>query len=175
MRRQKVFHRLRYGEFQIHAPTVAKYHDEETQFPARAADPYRAVFTPVHLCGFARRERQFQKGRMFLWPDQANIVLDRRVVAYVAGFTQPLEYLLRSERMGVWQPGHLPFERIKDTGANYSFSCFVVQQFCPCRHRAMVQVQRFCDLCQRHVLAVAAIPDLAPGFIRDHARLPRAA
>jgi type I restriction enzyme S subunit len=42
-------------------------------------------------------------------------------------------------------------------------------------YRSMVQMQCLCNLRQRHVLTIAAIPDLAPGFVANHVRLPSAA
>src|ERR1035437_295153 len=170
-----MLHRLRHKEFQIHEAAIAEHHDEEAQFPACAADCNCAKLTPVDLCGFSGGKREREESLAVLRPYQAHIVLDGRVAAQIAGFTQSLEDLLRAERMGVYQTGYLSFEWVKQAGAHRLLPCFVVQHMSPSRHGAMRQMQCFCDLGQGHMLAIAVIPDLAPGFIGNHARLRRTA
>src|ERR1019366_4579088 len=175
VRRQEVLHRLRDGEFQIHAAAIAQHHDEEAQLPARFTDADRAPAAPVDLRGFAGREHQFEESRPVFRPYQAHIVLDGRATACITGFTQSLEDLLRAERMGVEQTGHLSLEWVEQAGPRHLYSCFVARHAGPGGDGAMRQMQRRSDLRQGHMLTIAAIPDLAPGFIGNHGRLPRAA
>jgi hypothetical protein len=82
---EEVFHGLRDGELHGHEPAVTQHHDEEAQAPAGAADVDRAVVAPVHLGALAGRERQRQERRVPPRPDCAQIILQDRQSARIAG------------------------------------------------------------------------------------------
>ncbi len=166
--REEMLHRLRHEEFQVHAAAVAQHHDEEAQLPAGGADADRAPYAPVDLRGLAGRKRQFEEGLAALGPDHAHVVFDRRVTARVAGLAKPLIHLTGAERMGVEQPRHRALEWVEQAGARHRLSGLVVGHGCPGRDGSVMQLQRRGDLCERHVLAIPAVSDLAPDFVGNH-------
>ena len=110
MRDQEMLHRLRYKELQIHAPAMAQHHDEEAQLPTCLTHANRAPTAPVNLSRFARCEHQREERRSMFGPYETDIFFNRAVATGVVFFTQPLEYLLGTERVCIEQPSDFSLE-----------------------------------------------------------------
>ena len=82
---QEVLHCLGEGELDIQHAAVAEHHDEEAEPSARVAHVDRSELAPVHLGAFARGEGQRQEGRRRGGANLADVVLDDRHPAGVAG------------------------------------------------------------------------------------------
>ena len=81
---EKVFHRLRQSELDIHHAAVAHHHDKEAQAPGGLAYGHRAERAPVDLGTLAGGEGQFEKGGLTPGAHRAHIVFDDGIAAVKA-------------------------------------------------------------------------------------------
>ena len=94
MGREKLFHGLREGEFDVHLPAPGQDHDEEGQTPPSTADGDGFVFAPVDLGDIPGRKGECQESLAVSRANRADVILDDADAPFVARVLQTLEDLL---------------------------------------------------------------------------------
>ena len=161
VRRQKLLHGLRAGEFDIHQPTPGQHHDEEGQATTRIADRDGAVFSPVDLCDFPRSERECEEILAHGRSNLVDILLDDADAASVTGLLQTLEDLLSGQGMRVEPADDATLERIELARPHHGGTGFIGAAD-PVAHGLDVQAQGHGELGRGEVFR-NAIADGAPG------------
>ena len=163
---QKLLHRLREKELDVHLPAPGQHHDEEGQSASGVADGDRAVLAPVHLGNLAGREGQGEESFTATGPDSVDVVLDDADAATVAEVFQALEDLLGGERVGIEPADDLAFEGIELAGARHAHA-WDIGTADPVAHGLDIQSQTFRQLPDRQVVG-DTIANGAPGGVINH-------
>jgi hypothetical protein len=117
MAAEKMLHRLRDGELDVHQPAVGEHDDEEREPATGVADCDRAKDSPVNLRTLSGSEVQLEIDGQFDWSDAADVIAHDGDAAAKSLLPQALEDLLGAVGMSVEQASDARPEGIEHAAA----------------------------------------------------------